>query len=581
MSVADGAIVISYNGELYNFRELRKLLESEGRRFLGHSDTEVLLAAAECWGIDGALQRSNGMFALALWDRRTRVLHLARDRLGEKPLYYGWLGRTFVFGSELKALRAHPAWRQEVDRHALGEYFRLGYVPAPFSIYQGISKLPPGTRICLDLTTGSLGAPQAYWSLADVACGPRRADERLPDVVDELDEVLDQAVRSRMVADVPLGAFLSGGIDSSVVVALMQKSAAHPVRTFTIGFDDPAYDESADAAAVARHLGTDHTELRVTPSDCLAVIPELPVMYDEPFADWSQIPTHLVSKLARSEVTVALSGDGGDELFGGYNRYTWTLALWPRMQRIPRAVRSGLGRILRAVPYASLDPGIERVSRLLPRGLRVRTPGTKLRKLADVLPAASPEDMFLMLSSQWSLPERLVRGANGDTKLRLVSPDVLIPGAERMMYHDTLTYLPDDILVKVDRASMAVSLEARVPLLDHRVVEFAWQLPLDLRIRAGTGKWLLRQVLCRYVPTELIDRPKIGFGVPMASWLRGPLKDWAGDLLSPARLARDGYLDAGPVSKAWDVHQRGRQDQEHLIWSVVAFQSWLDQWEAR
>jgi asparagine synthase (glutamine-hydrolysing) len=581
MSMADDAAVISYNGELYNFREIRKSLESEGHCFRGNSDTEVFLAAAERWGIDGALQRSNGMFALALWDRRAGVLHLARDRMGEKPLYYGWLGRTFVFGSELKALRAHPAWRQDLDRQALGEYFRLGYVPAPLSIYQGIRKLLPGTRVSLELHAGALGAPEPYWSLNDLACQPRRASGRIADAVDELDEVLDRAVRSRMVADVPVGAFLSGGVDSSAVVALMQKSTSNPVKTFTIGFDDPAYDESANAEAVAHHLGTDHTAMRVAPADCLAVIPELPAMYDEPFADWSQIPTHLVSKLARSQVTVALSGDGGDELFGGYNRYTWTLALWPRMHRMPKALRSGAGKVLAALPHAVLDPAMARLSRYLPEGLRVRTPGTKLRKLAEVLPADGPEDMFLMLTHQWQHPGQLVRGFNGFSPTRFVRPACPLPEAERMMFHDSITYLPDDILVKVDRASMAVSLEARVPLLDHRVVEFAWQLPLDLRIRFGSGKWLLRQVLDRYVPPQLTDRPKAGFGMPMAAWLRGPLRDWAEDLLSRERLVHDGYLEPDPVTKAWSVHQRGRQDNEHLLWSVIAFQAWLDHWESR
>jgi asparagine synthase (glutamine-hydrolysing) len=574
----NGRLVLTYNGEIYNFLAIRRALEDAGCRFRGHSDTEVLLEAAAKWGLRGALQRSEGMFALALWDAASGCLHLARDRLGEKPLYYGWLGETFVFGSELKALKAHPDWKPEVDRQALFDYFNRGYVPAPRSIYQGIYKLPPGAIVTLRVADGHLGAPETYWALADAAAPNRRVYRTSEEAIDGLEDVLSTSVASRMVADVPVGAFLSGGVDSSVIVALMQRSTSSTVRTFTVGFEDPAYDESPDAARIARHLGTEHAELRLTASDALAVVPELPGIYDEPFADWSQIPTLLVSRFAREQVTVALSGDGGDELFGGYNRYSLSLALWSRVARMPLPARRALGQLVSALPAASLDSVLGTALRALPRRLQVRTPGTKLRKLGEVLPAASLDDLYSRLMWVWPEPGALLLDAvpGAVAGAGLSAPGTLVEPVERMMYSDTLGYLPDDILVKVDRASMAVSLEARVPLLDYRVVEYAWTLSPDQRLRAGTGKWCLRRLLDRYLPAELVDRPKMGFGLPLGAWLRGPLRDWASSLLDARRIASEGYLNPETVDRIWNVHLTGRRDQEHLLWSVLAFEAWLD-----
>lgn len=573
----NGRLVLTYNGEIYNFVRIRRALEGEGCRFRGHSDTEVLLEATARWGLHETLRRSEGMFALALWDAASGCLHLARDRLGEKPLYYGWLGNTFVFGSELKVLAAHPDWKPEVDRQALLDFFRLGYTPAPRSIYAGIHKLLPGTTVSLDVSNGHLREPESYWSLVDAAMPGRRTVRKPEEAVDALEDILSDAVASRMVADVPVGAFLSGGVDSSLVVALMQRSSSRAVRTFTVGFDDPSYDESADAARVAHHLGTEHAELRLTAADALAVVPELPSIYDEPFADWSQIPTLLVSRFARQQVTVALSGDGGDELFGGYNRYSLGLALWARMTSVPLPARRALSRLIAALPTASLDPALRLVGRALPPRLQVRTPGNKLRKLGEALPVASLDELHSTLVALWRDPAELVLGSSGVVfEATSLAPEMLVEPVERMMFSDTVRYLPDDILVKLDRASMAVSLEARVPLLDRRVVEYAWTLPPDQRLRAGVGKWILRQVLHRYVPAELVDRPKMGFGLPLGDWLRGPLRDWAASLLDPRRIADEGYLASEVVERIWKIHQSGRQDQEHLLWSVLAFEAWLE-----
>lgn len=578
MTAMNGRLALTYNGEIYNFARIRRELEETGSRFRGHSDTEVLLEATARWGIRDTLRRADGMFALALWDAASGTLHLARDRLGEKPLYYGWLGKTFVFGSELKALKAHPDWKPEVDRQALLGYFGLGYVPAPYSIYEGIHKLPAATTVTLEVASGHLGEPEPYWSLADAAMPDRRVPREPKQAVDALEDVLSDAVSSRMVADVPVGAFLSGGIDSSLVVALMQRCSSRAVRTFTIGFQDPSYDESGYAARVARHLGTEHAELRLTAADALAVVPELPGIYDEPFADWSQIPTLLVSRFAREHVTVALSGDGGDELFGGYNRYSLGLATWDRISSVPLPVRRALSQLIAALPTASLDPVLQVIGRALPSRLQVRTPGTKLRKLGEILPVANLEELHLRLVSLWADPAELVLGATpGPVRLPgLSAPEILTEPVERMMFADTVTYLPDDILVKLDRASMAVSLESRVPLLDHRVVEYAWTLSPDQRLRAGLGKWALRQVLQRYVPAELVERPKMGFGLPLGDWLRGPLREWAATLLDPRRIAAEGYLAPAAVERIWKVHLSGRHNQEHLLWSVLAFEAWLD-----
>lgn len=576
-----GRYVLTYNGEIYNFAKIRGQLEAAGQAFAGRSDTEVMLAAIERWGLDKALDSFNGMFAFALWDRDTRQLHLARDRMGEKPLYYGWAGTTFLFGSELKALQAHPRFRGEIDRGALALYLRHNRVPAPHSIYTGISKLPAGATLTVTArSSGPPPVPRAFWSLQRVVEeGLQEPLEATPDeAADEVERVLRQAVGMRMQADVPLGAFLSGGIDSSLVVALMQAQSNRPVRTFTIGFENAVYDESEDAARVARHLGTEHVDLRVTPRDALDVIPLLPLLYDEPFADCSQIPTFLVSRLARQHVTVALSGDGGDELFGGYNRYTWCKPIWRRIRRVPRPVRASAATLMAAVPPRAWDSLFDRISPALPRRLRVRMPSTKVQKLTDVLPARGMEDMYLQLASHWKDPGAVVLG--GAEPPTLLSRHTRSPAwrdpAEHMMYLDAMTYLPDDILTKLDRASMGASLEARVPFLDHRVVELAWKVPLDLKIRGGEGKWLLRRLLERYVPRQLVDRPKMGFGLPIDEWLRGPLREWAEELLGEGRLRREGFFEARAVRALWSQHLAGGRDWHYHLWDVLMFQAWLE-----
>ena len=573
--------VLAYNGELYNYDELHRQLSGSGCRFRGHSDTELLLAAIEQWGLEGALARVNGMFAFALWDRRERRLQLVRDRLGEKPMYYGWAGETFLFASELKALRAHPDFSAEIDRGALALYFRHNCIPAPYSVYAGFSKLMPGTFVTVDADRPVADpVPVPYWSAGQVAeAGTADPLDGSPaELADQLEALLADAVRLRMHADVPLGAFLSGGVDSSLVVALMQAQSPRPVKTFTIGFADAAYDESREAAAVAAHLGTDHVGISVTPGDAIEVIPRLPVLYDEPFSDSSQIPTFLVSELARRDVTVSLSGDGGDELFGGYNRYAWCPSIWRRVGWLPARARSGAAAALRLPPTDAWDAAFRRAGPLLPPRLRVRYPGMKVDKIARVLSSSGLEDMYRRLTSHFSDPEALVVGAREPTTLiadRGSWPGLTDPVA-RMMYLDLVTYLPDDILVKLDRASMGVSLEARVPMLDHRVVEFAWRLPLGMKVRAGEGKWLLRHVLFRHVPRHLVDRPKAGFGLPIGDWLRGPLREWAEALLDRRRIADEGFLDHATVQSLWEAHVAGRRDRADQLWDLLMFQSWLE-----
>ncbi|MDG0026257.1 asparagine synthase (glutamine-hydrolyzing) [Trinickia sp. Y13] len=584
MKSASGRYVIAYNGEIYNHLALREALERAGAapQWRGHSDTETLLAGIDAWGIDATLRRAVGMFAIALWDRQTRVLTLARDRIGEKPLYYGWQGtagaRSFLFGSELKALHAHPAFEKRIDRDALCVYMRHNNVPGEHSIYQGIHKLLPG-----HLLEVAPHRPEpvlrSYWSGAQAALQGARepfagsADE----AVDALERLLRDAVRQQMMGDVPLGAFLSGGIDSSTVVALMQAQSSQPVRTFSIGFHDDVYNEAKHAKAVAAHLGTDHTELYVTADQAMAVIPRLPTLYDEPFADSSQIPTYLVSELARRRVTVSLSGDAGDELFCGYNRYQITASLWRRLSAVPSSVRSAAAWLLTRVSPRSLN----RLAASHPGAARWANIGEKIHKGAGVMAAGSPAELYLGMVSQWQNPGDIVVGG--------VEPATLLTGAapeldglgevERMMALDLLTYLPDDILTKVDRAAMGTSLETRVPFLDHRVVEFAWKLPLDYKLRledsSYTTKWVLRQVLYRHVPRTLIERPKMGFGVPIDSWLRGPLRDWAEDLLSEQRLRREGMLNSAPIRRKWQEHLSGQRNWQHPLWCVLMFQAWL------
>jgi len=580
MLSACGRYVVVFNGEIYNFQALRDELAALGHTFRGHSDTEIMLAAFAEWGVRAALPHFNGMFAFALWDRQERILYLARDRMGEKPLYYGLQKGFFLFGSELKALRAHPAFGGGVDRDALALYLRFGYVPSPHSIYQGVCKLPPASLLEVRAGKGGEFRVEPYWSLRDAAergaadplrCTPEEA-------VEALDARLRETIRLRMVADVPLGAFLSGGVDSSTVVSLMQAQSSRPVKTFTIGFREESYNEAEHALEVARHLGTEHTELYVTPADAMDVVPRLPELYDEPFSDSSQIPTFLVAQLARPHVTVSLSGDGGDELFGGYNRYFLGSRLWGRIGRIPRPLRGAAAMALSAAPEGALDKGLGWLRPLLRQYGRPAGAGAKLHTLAGILGSDSPLDMYGRLVSLWKEPEELVEDA--------VEPDsVLSDSAQwpeldgfihQMMYLDAVTYLPDDILVKTDRATMGVSLEGRIPLLDHEVVELAWRLPLEMKVRDGQGKWLLRQVLYRYVPREMIERPKTGFAVPIDLWLRGPLKDWAEALLDESRLRREGYFRPEPVRRAWQQHLSGSRNWDYPLWAVLMFQAWLE-----
>jgi asparagine synthase (glutamine-hydrolysing) len=583
MLSACGRYVLAFNGEIYNFRALHRELESLGEKFRGHSDTEVMLAAISRWGLANALKRFNGMFAFALWDREERRLHLVRDRLGEKPLYYGWISKTLLFGSELKALRAYPDFKADIDRNALALFLRHNYLPAPYSIYSGIYKLAPGTVLTIDKASpSSLPVPVPYWSARDAAerglADPFSGSS--DEAVGELEILLQDAIKLRMEADVPLGAFLSGGIDSSTVVALMQAQSDRPVKTFTIGFYEHGYNEAEYAREVAKHLGTDHTELYVTPEEAMAVIPRLPDLYDEPFSDSSQIPTFLISQLTRQHVTVSLSGDGGDELFAGYNRYFWGRNIWKTIGWMPQRLRGMAARVLTSVSPQAWDRAFTSVGPFLPAKINQRMPGDKLHKLAEILSVGSPEAMYRGLVSHWKSPASVVLHSNEPpTALTDKTRWADLPDfTQRMMYLDTMTYLPDDILVKVDRASMGVSLEARVPFLDHRVVEFAWRIPLSMKIRQGQGKWLLRQVLYRYVPKALIERPKTGFGIPLDRWLRGPLREWAEELLDEKRLKVEGFFNPAPIRQKWLEHLSGKRNWQYHLWDVLMFQAWKARW---
>jgi asparagine synthase (glutamine-hydrolysing) len=578
MHSAAGRYVIAFNGEIYNFAELRDELAAKGVRFRGRSDTEVLLEGIATWGLEEMLQRAAGMFALALWDRERRRLFLARDRFGEKPLYFGWQGDTLLFGSELKALRAHAAFNAPVDRVAVTNLMRFNYIPAPRSIYEGIGKLLPGHLAELDAERHVIA--RAYWSLAEVAerglSDPLSGSPR--ELADQLEERLRATIREQMVADVPLGALLSGGVDSTSVVALMQAESNRAVRTFTIGFREPGYNEAEHAMAVARHLGTEHTELYVSPDEARLVIPLLPTLYDEPFADSSQVPTFLVSQMARRDVTVALSGDGADELFGGYNRYLLGRRIWSRVSPLPHRVRGALSRVVHAVPAARWQGMLGTMQAVLPQGRRVAHIGDRIHKLADVLAVETDHQLYRSLISHWREPASLVLGGSEPAGL-LDTVSAELPGAsfvERMMYVDARTYLPDDILVKVDRASMGVSLECRAPFLDHRVAELAWRMPLSAKVSNGQGKRVLRDVLYRHVPQSLVERPKMGFGVPIDTWLRGPLREWAADLLSPERLHRDGMFHEPSVTQKWREHQQGSRNWQYLLWDVLMYQAWAD-----
>ncbi|MGH8559847.1 MAG: asparagine synthase (glutamine-hydrolyzing) [Methylococcales bacterium] len=577
LSVCERYIIV-FNGEIYNHLDLRKDLGRRGKIWKGRSDTETLLAAIAVWGIDCALKKCVGMFAFALWDREAQLLTLARDRLGEKPLYFGRQNEAFLFGSELKALRAHPAFLGEVDRDALALYLRYNYIPAPYSIYKGIHKLPPGSYLLVNTALNT--EIRTYWSANDIA---ESGQSNLftgseTEAKEELELLLTQSIRSQMTADVPLGAFLSGGVDSSAVVALMRMQSSRPVKTFTIGFREESYNEGEYAHAVAKHLGTEHTELYVSPEQAMSVIPMLPHIYDEPFADSSQIPTWLVSKLAREQVTVSLSGDGGDELFGGYNRYFLGPAIWNKLDLLPLSLRTTMARVMTGISPDRWNAGMGKIAPLVPAKLRFGNPGDKLHKLAGVLRSQSPENLYLGLVSLWEEPATVVLASREpitvltDRNQWPELPDFI----QYMMALDMLTYLPDDILVKVDRAAMSLSLETRVPFLDHRIVEFAWRLPLSMKIQNGQGKHLLRQVLYKYVPKSLIERPKMGFGMPLDSWLRGPLREWADALLDENRLNRESFFDPIPIRKKWLEHLSGQRNWQYHLWGVLMFQIWLE-----
>ena len=578
MASHDGRYVIVYNGEVYNFPDLRRELEAEGVKFRGGSDTEVIVEACAHWGHEAAIKRLNGMFAFALWDCRERQLVLARDHIGIKPLFWGQFGGLLLFGSELKALRAHKGWPARLNRQALASYLRHFYVPAPLSIFEGVSKLRPGHFLVW--RPGETARITCYWDIREVAMSGQRAPYSggREAALEELSELLMDSVERQMIADVPLGAFLSGGIDSSIVVAMMQAKSNRPVKTFTIGFEEHGFDEAPYAKAVAAHLGTEHTELYVKSSDALALIPNLHRTFDEPFADSSQLPTSLVSQLARQHVTVALSGDGGDELFAGYHHYRICEAAWRKMSKVPAPLRRWGAGLLGHLPT-----GLTRaLGGLVPGALGRQLRLGRLQRIGGVLAVDGPDDLYRRIISQWQDPQQLMPGTT-EPKGGIWDPEIVtsIPDfIPRMQYYDALQYMPDDVLTKVDRASMAVSLETRVPLLDHRVLEFAWRLPMSMKMGQGGGKWILRKLLGRHLPTAMIERPKMGFGVPIGTWLRGDLRDWAEDLLTESSLRADGFFDPAPIRATWKIHLSGEADTSYMIWTILMFQQWLHETKA-
>ncbi len=578
MASADSRFVIVFNGEIYNFREIRQQLEQLGHKFRGHSDTEVMLASFCEWGLERSIKTFNGMFAFALWDRQEQVLHLGRDRFGEKPLYYGWFGSTFLFSSELKALRAYPNFSAEIDRQSVGTFLNHQYVLAPKTIYENIYQLLPGTFLSIKGRESSL-EPITYWSAKEVAeqSASNQFSGTEEEAVAQLEKLLKDSVGLRMISDVPLGAFLSGGIDSSTIVALMQAQSSQPVKTFSIGFSEEKYNEARYAKAVADHLGTDHTELYVSAQDALDVIPNLPSIYDEPFADCSQIPTFLLSKLTREHVTVSLSGDAGDELFAGYQRYFDVDSLWRKLEMMPAPIRKFVCEGSKKVSPSAWNKILAPVASFLPSKLRYPTPGEQINKVSEVISHLDADTNYLNLTSgATSLGSLVVGGSKAKNVFNTPSLRADFANCiERFMYLDTVTYLRDDILVKVDRASMGVSLESRIPLLDPHIYEFAWSLPFSMKFKDGNGKHILRQVLYKHVPQELIDRPKMGFGIPIHEWLRGSLRDWAEDLLSENRLKQEGFLDPKLIRKIWQAHIDEERNWGYGLWSILMFQAWL------
>jgi asparagine synthase (glutamine-hydrolysing) len=578
MVSSDERYVLVFNGEIYNFPNLRSELQALGHKFKGDSDTEVMLASFVEWGVGVAVQRLRGMFAFALWDRYQHILTLGRDRVGEKPLYYGRIGETFVFSSELKSFRQHPRWQQKISRSSISLLMRHNCIPAPYTIYEDIYKLLPGTTLTLHSPAMDV-LPVPYWSARTVVeeglSNPFTASD--DEAIDELNTLLSKTISEQMLADVPLGAFLSGGIDSSLIVALMQAQSSLPIKTFSIGFEQLEYDESVHARAVAAHLKTQHTELYIDSQTAIDVIKRLPHLYDEPFSDSSQIPTFLVSQLAKQHVAVSLSGDAGDELFGGYNSYLLADGFWKKVGWVPIPLRRAA-----AIPLTKISPQqwnacFEIFKDILPQNFRVRLPGEKIHKLANILGCSGLEDLYITLASHWTNTSHLV--IDGIEPVTCITNKSLLPKTDnfvqKMMYLDLMTYLPDDILVKVDRASMGVSLESRIPFLNHEIVEFAWRLPMHMKIRNGKSKWILRQLLYKYVPPQLVERPKMGFGVPIDTWLRTTLRDWAEDLIEESRLSQEGYFNPQPIREKWQQHLSGAHNWQHHLWNVLMFQQWM------
>jgi asparagine synthase (glutamine-hydrolysing) len=583
MTSLDGRWVITYNGEIYNHRSLRHDLQQEGIALRSDSDTEVLLEAVALWGIERALDACEGMFAAALWDRRSRALHLVRDRFGEKPLYFARVSDFIVFASELKAFRSFPNFTPDIDRAAVAQHLRSNCIAAPRTIWRNVWKLMPGHLVTCQGQTLGPGVPEQrpYWSMAEAVRAARLRPLAVPvqEMTDMLEHVLSEAVAARMVADVPVGAFLSGGIDSSTIVALMQQHASGAVKTFTVGFGDAAFDESADALRVAQHLGTDHTSVHVGDDEAQRTIEMLPEIWDEPFSDVSQIPTYLVSGVARQGVTVSLSGDGGDELFAGYNRHAWLERLWTSAAVVPPRIRHAAGSAISRIPPRLVERAAS-ATRILPQRLQLRNPSTKVAKVGHVLAAPTADDAYRSLTTHWDDATSMVLGlreSDGQGVFDGVPFDASSI-TEEMLWFDLVDYLPNDILVKLDRAAMAVSLETRVPFLDRQVLDLAWSLPLHVKLRDGQTKWLLRQVLQRHVPNELVDRPKMGFGFPIGRLLRGPLREWAEHLIAEGRLRAQGLLDPAPIRRAWADHCSGRQDLGYELWDVLVLQAWIDRW---
>ena len=579
MVSSSGRYVMCFNGEIYNHLDLRSELESGGKSppWRSHSDTETILACIDIYGLKETLVKLVGMFSIALWDKSAKEIFLARDRIGEKPLYYGSHGQLLLFSSELKALRAHPKFTPKINRDALSLFLRHNYIPQPYSIYEGIKKLPPGHFVRLKKNA----VPEQYWSLKEnlisAKLNPFEGSES--EALNSLDKLLISTVKGQMQADVPLGAFLSGGVDSSLILALMQEQSSRPIETFTIGFDNKEFNEAPFAMDVAKYLGTQHNELYVSSETAREVIPNLPKIYDEPFSDSSQIPTFLVSEMAQNHVKVCLSGDGGDEVFGGYNRYTWGNSFSSYQKRVPKIFRTFATKLITSLAPSTwnklLAPGLF----LTPQKYRYTNIGDKLHKIATLFNCSSFEEVYRMLISHWDFPENIVIGGK-EPETILTSKDAIpnkLSNEEQMMFYDMMMYLPDDILVKVDRAAMSVSLETRVPFLDHRVIDFACQLPLTMKIRNGTKKWCLRELLYKRVPKNLIERPKMGFGVPIGDWLRGPLRDWAEYLLEENRIIQSGYFQNSEIQKKWREHVSGDRNWHYYLWDILMFESWRDE----